>query len=224
MLLTVPKLLTEDQLKKIDGHLAKAKWEDGATTAGKTAKRVKNNMQVDRKNTPNVAKMDSIIEPAISTNTQIRSATLPIKVRVPLYNKYTEGMEYGPHVDNPVMMEDPPMRTDVSITVFLTNPEDYEGGELVIGTGAGDAKVKLPRGDAVLYSTDSLHMVQKITKGERLAACTWIQSIVADTACRQLLHELDIACQLVTQKSPDTQESRILNKTYGNLIRMWGGV
>ena len=124
MLLTVPKLLTEEQLKKIDGHLAKAKWEDGATTAGKTAKRVKNNMQVDRKKTPTIGEMDKIIVPAITSNTQIRSATLPIKVRAPLYNKYSEGMEYGPHVDNPIMMEDPPMRTDVSITVFLTDPED----------------------------------------------------------------------------------------------------
>lgn len=224
MLITLPKLISDEQLAKLDALMATAPYVDGAATAGGTASRVKNNEQIDRPNAAMINQLDEIVVPALTANTVVRSSCLPLKVRAPLYNKYSVGMEYGPHVDNPVMMDAIPIRTDISVTIFLTAPEDYDGGELVIGTAAGDAQVKLPRGDAVIYSTDALHKVEKITRGERLAAVTWIQSIVSDPMRRQMLYELDIACQLVSKSSPDTQEQRILHKTYGNLVRLWGEV
>lgn len=224
MLITLPKFLAPEQLSKIDELMAGAPYVDGAATAGGTASRVKNNEQIDRPNAPTITQLDEIVVSALRASPTVRSAGLPLKIRAPLYNRYGVGMEYGPHVDNPVMMDETPIRTDISVTIFLSDVDTYDGGELVIGTTAGDAKVKLPKGDAVIYSTDALHKVEKITRGERLAAVTWIQSIVADPFRRQMLYELDIACQLVTKNSPESQEQRILHKTYGNLLRLWGEV
>lgn len=224
MLITIPGLLTAERLVEADRLLAEAAFIDGNATAGPDAEAVKNNLQIDRDNTPNIQELDQLILGALMSHITVRAATLPAKVRPPLYNRYGVDMGYGPHMDNPVLQGNPPVRTDISVTVFLSAQEDYDGGELVIGTDAGEVKVKLPRGDAVLYSSQSLHKIETITRGERNAAVTWIQSMVADPHQRQILYELDVATQMVAQDSPGTQQLRFLTKTYGNLVRLWAEV
>lgn len=224
MFITVPDLLNEERLLEVDRLLGDAAYLDGGTTAGRDANAVKNNQQLDRANTPAVGELDQIVLGALMSNLTVRAATLPARVRPPIYNRYGVGMGYGPHMDNPVLQGDPPVRTDISVTVFLSAPESYEGGELMIGTDSGEVTVKLPRGHAAIYSSQALHKINEITAGERNAAVTWIQSMVAEPHKRQILYELDVATQLVAKDSPDTQQLRFLTKTYGNLVRLWADV
>lgn len=222
MFLRVEKLLSEDELAAIDKVLAEAVFIEGAGTAGPAAGQVKNNLQVDRDRTTGVKDLDAVILGALSNNQTVRAVALPAKIAQPLFNKHGPGMSYGPHSDNPVMGVGRAVRTDISLSIFLSDPESYEGGELVVKSEVGDASFKLPRGDALVYPSGAIHAVREVTSGERLCAVTWIQSMVADGAQRRLLFELDRATVTVNKKLPDTEEARLLLKTYGNLVRMWG--
>jgi PKHD-type hydroxylase len=150
-----------------------------------------------------------------------RSAALPLHVATPFYARYTTGMAYGAHIDDPVMGEGDRYRSDVSITVFLNPPEAYDGGELVIATSFGEREVKLPAGHAVLYPSSSRHRVAEVTRGERLVAVTWVQSLVRDPARRELLHELNRARERLLRHSPDAPETAQVDSAYVNLVRMW---
>ena len=133
-------------------------------------------------------------------------------------------MAYGAHVDNPMMAAEtggPALRTDVSVTVFLNAPEDYDGGELQIKGDRGDAKIKLPAGDAVVYPTGAIHQVLPVTKGERRVAVSWMQSMIADPTRRRIVYELDLVCQSLHAKMPNSDEHRALMRNYGNLLRLW---
>ena len=221
MFLRVEKLLSEEQLAVADKVLAAGTFVAGDVSAGPAAQRVKNNLQLDKEKSEGAKDLDALILGALSNNPLIKAVALPARIAEPLYNKHGPGMSYGPHSDNPVMGVGPALRTDVSISIFLSDPHAYEGSELVVKSEVGDVKFKLPRGDALVYPSGAIHAVMEVKSGERLGAVAWIQSLVADAAKRRLLFELDRACVIVNRKSPETEEARLLLKTYGNLVRMW---
>jgi len=225
MLLPLTRLLDEEALKTIDEALADAPFEEGAKTAGATAAPLKNNLQLDRASTKDIAKLDAIVMGALSNNATFRAATIPRRILPPYFSKYTEGMSYGSHVDNPIIADGTStVRTDLSMTLFLSDPDTYEGGELMVKTDTGDTRIKLPRGDAIIYPTGAYHAVNTVTKGVRLAAVTWIESMIADPCQRRVIYELDLVNQSIRAKMPESEESRVLQKIYGNLFRLWGNV
>ena len=221
MYLHVPQLLNPDLLREIQGVLAAAVFTDGRTTAGALAQGVKHNLQVDWERTPGRERLQSAVMGAISESLLVRAAILPRKVMAPLFNKHGPGMNYGAHMDNPIQGGRVLVRTDVSVTVFLSDPASYQGGELVMATPLGEARAKLPAGNAVFYPSNSLHRGEKVTTGERLAAVTWVQSMVADPNKRELLHDVDAAYRQVAARDSNCEEAKLLLKTYGNLVRMW---
>lgn len=221
MHLHVPKLLKPELLKEVQSALKAAVFTDGRATAGALAKGVKHNLQVNWERTPGRERLQGAVMAAITENLLVRAAVLPRKVLAPLFNKHGPGMGYGAHMDNPIQGGSVLLRTDVSVTIFLSDPAAYQGGELVMATPLGEARAKLPAGDAVFYPSNGLHRVENVSAGERLAAVTWVQSMVADPSKRELLHDVDAAYRQVATRDPNSEEARLLLKTYGNLIRMW---
>ncbi|MEW8084212.1 MAG: Fe2+-dependent dioxygenase [Candidatus Thiodiazotropha endolucinida] len=224
MLVEIDDLLQQAQLDKIDQILAQAEFVDGKLTAGKAAQRVKNNQEL--KGEPRQMELlIRILTSAMANNATFRSAVLPYRMADPIFARYQPGMTYGDHVDDPLMgLSGQRFRSDVSMTIFLREPETYEGGELVVGTTFGEKRVKLPAGSAVIYPSSSLHHVAEVTKGERLVALAWIQSYVRDPAQRELLYELDQAREHLLATAPDTESTGLVDKSYANLLRMWGDV
>ncbi len=225
MLLRIPSVLTRDQIEIVQTMLADAMFVDGKLSAGKLASRVKHNQELDR-SAPQIEHLNKLVMGHLVAHPLYRSGALPYRVATPFYARYTQGMSYGDHVDDPIM--GPPTgakyRADVAITLFLNSPDAYEGGELVVGTSFGEQDIKLPPGDAVMYPASSLHHVEEVTSGERLVAVTWVQSIVRDTAQRELLFELDQAREALLSERPDSPQVIRINKVYNNLVRMWGDV
>jgi len=222
--LRIPKLLSADQVGAVVGMMAGADFVDGMATGGPAVKGVKHNLQVDRDKTEGIKAADEVVMRALAANGSVRGGVLPKRILPPYYAKYTKGMSYGQHVDNPLMAPPaggPPLRTDVSCTIFLSDPESYEGGELQIKSDLGDATVKLQAGDAMIYPTGAIHQVLPVTQGERLAMVTWMQSLIADPNQRRIVYELDLVCQSLMQKMPDSDEHRMLMRNYGNLVRLW---
>ena len=163
-----------------------------------------------------------ILMASLGHNEIFRFGVLPNRVADPIFARYHPGMTYGEHVDDPIMgSTGPRFRTDVSMTLFLNRPEDYDGGELVIRTSFGMRKVKLAAGDAVLYPSSSLHHVAEVTRGERLVALTWIQSYVRDPARRELLYELNQARETLLKEAPEAEHTALVDRSYANLVRMW---
>jgi PKHD-type hydroxylase len=154
-----------------------------------------------------------------------RNGALPLHAASPLYARYRPGMTYGEHLDDPIMGTGGVLyRSDVAVTVFLSGPEEYDGGELVIRTAAGEQKVKGVAGDAVLYPASTIHHVSPVTRGERLVAVTWVQSLVRDPARRELLYGLNLAREKLLQGAPEAEETAQVNAAYLNLIRMWSDI
>ncbi|MBS1202023.1 MAG: nuclease, partial [Chromatiaceae bacterium] len=204
MLLTIPGLLNSAQIEKIHQTLEGAEFADGRLTAGFAAARVKNNQEL-KPEPERRERLIRILMASLGHNETFRFAALPHRVADPIFARYTPGMTYGDHVDDPIMgTQGPRFRTDVSMTVFLNDPESYDGGELAIRTPFGDRQVKLPAGDAVLYPSSSLHRVTPVTRGERLVALTWVQSYVRDPARRELLYELNLAREHLLKEAPAT--------------------
>ncbi|MCG7861903.1 MAG: Fe2+-dependent dioxygenase [Candidatus Thiodiazotropha endolucinida] len=224
MLVEIDDLLQQAQLDKIDQILAQAEFVDGKLTAGKAAQRVKNNQEL--KGEPRQMELlIRILTSAMANNETFRSAVLPYRMADPIFARYQPGMTYGDHVDDPLMgLSGQRFRSDVSMTIFLREPETYEGGEMVVRTTFGEKRVKLPAGSAVIYPSSSLHHVAEVTKGERLVALAWIQSYVRDPAQRELLYELDQAREHLLATAPDTESTGLVDKSYANLLRMWGDV
>ena len=224
MLLEIPGILNEAQLNKIHEVLARAEFVDGKLTAGSAASRVKHNeeMQAEPKSMELLLR---ILTSALAHNPTFRSSVLPYRMADPIFARYQPGMTYGDHVDDPLMGHSGQrFRTDVSMTIFLRPPDSYAGGELVIGTTFGQQKVKLEAGSAVIYPSSSLHHVAPVTEGQRLVALAWIQSYVRDPAQRELLYELDLAREHLLQNAPDDPHTALVDKSYANLLRMWGDV
>lgn len=220
--LHIPGILKKDELELIDNYLSKASFVDGKLTAGLAAKEVKNNLQVDE-SSDSLAQIQGIISGALSTSPLFSIAVLPKKVNPVLISKYTTGKYYGWHVDSP-MMGNPPIRTDLAMTVFLSDPSTYEGGELFIQTGNQVASFKPEKGDAVVYPCQFLHCVNEIKKGERIAAVTWIQSNVKDPEQREILFQLNQVHGSLYQQAPNALETNLLLQTHSNLFRMWADV
>ena len=221
MLLQIPRVVSQDKLTVIRAILAKAQFVDGKLSAGMAAERVKNNEEL-ASDAKEIQQLNKLVMGSLVQHPLYQSAALPIKIASPFYARYRPGMTYGDHVDDPVM--GPPQgryRSDVSTTVFLNEPDDYEGGELVIRTSFGDQRIKLPAGHAVVYPSSSLHHVAEVTEGERLVAVTWAQSMVRDAAKRELLYELNQARESLLKQRPEEEETKRVDVAYVNLIRMW---
>jgi PKHD-type hydroxylase len=221
MLLAIPGLLNPAQLDKIHEILAGAEFVDGRLSAGFAAARVKNNLEL-KQDPGRIQRLVRVLMASLAHNETFRFAALPHRVADPIIARYAPGMTYGDHVDDPIMgAGGPRFRTDVSMTIFLSPPDSYEGGELTVRTPFGDRKVKLPAGDAVIYPSSSLHGVREVTSGERLVALTWIQSYVRDAARRELLYELNLARERLLKDAPGAETTGYVDRSYANLVRMW---
>jgi PKHD-type hydroxylase len=221
MLLTIPQLLNSAQLDKISQVLEGADFVDGKLSAGFAAAKVKQNEEM-RQEPERMQLLIRILMASLGHHATFRFGALPHRVADPIFARYRPGMAYGDHVDDPIMgTTGPRFRSDVSMTVFLNPPEDYDGGELVIRSTFGERSVKLPAGDAVLYPSSSLHHVAGVTRGERLVALTWIQSYVRDPARRELLYELNLAREALLKEAPGAEHTGYVDRSYANLVRMW---
>jgi len=220
MLLQVENLLPPDAVAHMNRVMDQATWVDGRVTAGYQSERVKRNLQLPE-DSPEACDLGEIILAALSRNALFVGAALPRRIFPPLFNCYEAGMTFGPHVDNALRGSTAPLRTDLSATVFLSQPEDYDGGELLIDDTYGCHSVKLPAGHMILYPATSLHRVNPVTRGARRCCFFWVQSFVRDNAKRTLLFDLDVAIQRLTQRLSDAPELLQLTGCYHNLIRMW---
>src|SRR3989338_1159084 len=220
MLLRLEGVLTPDQLQGAREMLAKVKFVDGKASAGMAASRVKNNQEADRR-TQEIGNLDNLVMGSLVRHPVYRAGALALKVATPFYARYVPGMRYGDHVDDPIMGgEDGLYRTDIAITIFLNDPANYDGGELAVNTAFGEQKIKLPAGDAVMYPASSLHRVAEVTRGERLVAVTWVQSLVRDPARRELLYELNQVRERLLKEAPEAGDTTRINAIYVNLVRM----
>jgi PKHD-type hydroxylase len=223
MLLQIPGVLTKAEVREARERLAAAPWVDGRVTAGHQSAQVKSNEQVPEDHETARALGDQVLR-ALSRQPLFTSAALPRRIFPPLFNRYAKGMAFGAHIDNAVRAvpgTGARMRTDLSATLFLSEPDEYDGGELVIDDTFGARNVKLPAGDLVLYPATSVHRVEKITQGERLAAFFWIESLVRDDSERTLLFDLDRAIAEMTASAGQTPASVRLTAVYHNLVRKW---
>jgi PKHD-type hydroxylase len=221
MLLTLRSLLNAAQLEKIHQVLAQSEFVDGRLSAGFAASRVKQNEEL-RQDPERMELLTRILMAALGHDETFRFGALPHRVADPIFARYRPGMAYGDHVDDPIMGSSAPrFRADLSMTVFLNPPHDYDGGELVIRTSFGEQRVKLDAGAAVLYPSSSLHRVAGVTRGGRLVALTWVQSYVRDPARRELLHELNRAREHLLKEAPGAEHTGQVDRSYTNLVRMW---
>ena len=220
MLTIIEAVLNSKQLDVAHRIIDSGKFIDGRSSAGKAAVRVKHNEELSL-DEQQFRDLNNLVMGSLVRHPVYRSAAMPLKVAAPYYARYTPGMAYGLHVDDPVMGQGEIYRSDVSATIFLNPPEAYDGGELMIQTPFGEQRVKLAAGDAVIYPSSSLHRVAEVTRGERLVAVTWIQSMVRDPDKRALLHELNQARETLLDERPDAAETDQVNHSYINLVRMW---
>lgn len=221
MLITIPDVLSNNQIAHVQKILAQSNFVDGKLSAGKHAQRVKNNEELSS-NDSMLNELNNLVMGSLVQNKTYQNAAFPHRIATAFYARYSAGMAYGDHIDDPVM--GPPgatYRTDVSITVFLNNPEDYDGGELTINSSIGAQQFKLPAGQAIMYPSGSLHHVAEVTKGERLVAVTWCQSMIRDPAKRELLYNLNQARESLMKKDSNSTETAQVDTTYINLVRMW---
>lgn len=221
MITCIPDVLTAEEIQKIRKDIAAMPFVPGSTTAGSRARRVKNNEQVSQEHEERKI-LHKIVVTALMRNSMFRQAALPKRVRPPLISRYRAGMSYGQHVDNALM--GPKMgreRSDVSITVFISDIDEYDGGELVIHSPFGIQEVKLPKGSAVAYPSSTLHEVAEVTRGERLVCVTWAQSYVRDERQREILAHISKIKDLLNAKAPDAPETDLAHQTHANLLRMW---
>lgn len=219
MLLCIADVLTPEELETIVAKLTAAPFVDGKLTAGWHARLVKHNIQLDS-NTAVALELKQLVLNALQRSVLFQMAVRPKVIRAPLFSRYEVGMSYGSHVDNAVM-GDPPMRSDVSMTLFLNSSDAYDGGELVIETTQGEEAIKLEAGSMVVYPSATLHRVEPVTRGVRFVAVTWIQSLVRDAHSREILFDLDTARQAIFEKYGKTPEFDLLSKSHANLLRRW---
>ena len=223
MLLPIADVLTGDQVAQARRVLDRAEWVDGRHTAGHQSARAKDNQQLAEES-PDARQLGEMLLSALQASPLFLSAALPLRVFPPLFNRYQGGQSFGTHVDNAVrQVTGTPhrLRTDLSATLFLSAPGEYDGGELVVEDTYGVHSIKLPAGHLVLYPASSLHQVRPVTRGARLASFFWVQSMVRDDAERTLLFDLDTAIQRLTADQPDHAAAVPLTGVYHNLLRRW---
>ena len=223
MLLEIPEVLTIEQVAHARRLLDGTNWVDGRVTAGRQSAQVKDNEQLPEDH-PVARELGDMILGALQQNALFASAALPLRVFPPLFNRYRGGQSFGNHVDNAIrQISGTPLRirTDLSATLFLAQPDEYDGGELVVEDTYGVHQVKLPAGHMVLYPSTSLHHVRPVTRGARIASFFWIQSMLRDDGERTLLFDLDNAIQRLTVDLPDHPAAVQLTAVYHNLVRRW---
>ncbi|WP_298371778.1 Fe2+-dependent dioxygenase [Azospirillum sp.] len=223
MLLHIPNVLTGDQVAEARRVLDGADWVDGAVTAGHQSAKTKDNMQIPEQH-PAARQLGDVILAALERNPLFMAAALPLKVFPPLFNRYAGGQSFGVHVDNAIrQIPGTPhrVRTDLSATLFFTDPDEYDGGELTVEDTYGVHMVKLPAGDMVLYPSTSLHQVRPVTRGARICSFFWMQSMVRDDGRRTMLFDLDTAIQKINGDLPDHAGVVQLTGLYHNLLRHW---
>jgi PKHD-type hydroxylase len=226
MLLQIPDVLTAEQVASCRELLESADWVDGRVTAGHQSGRAKDNLQLPEDH-EHARKIGDTIMAALERNPLFMAAALPLKVFPPLFNRYQDGQSFGNHVDNAIrQVTGTPhrVRTDLAATLFFTNPDEYDGGELVIEDTYGLHSVKLSAGSMVLYPASSVHHVGPVTRGARVASFFWIQSMVRDDGERSLLFDLDVAIQRLASEAPDHASVVELTSLYHNLLRRWADV
>ena len=225
MMLHIPEVLSKIQVQRIRAELdTAAAWQNGQLSAGAQAQKIKQNLQFDLQH-PSCATLSQDILSALKQQALLQSFALPLHILQPMFNCYQNTGTYGNHVDNAVQYSSSigqAIRTDVSITVFLSEPDEYAGGELIVEDNYGSHEVKLDAGDVIVYPSTSLHRVEPVTQGKRIAAVTWIQSMVREDAKRSMLFDLDMTIIKLRQQIGDTQEVLQLTHHYHNLIRQWG--
>ncbi|HEU0095670.1 MAG TPA: Fe2+-dependent dioxygenase [Rhizomicrobium sp.] len=228
MLVHIPNLLSQEQVAHVRGVLAATDWVDGKVTAGAQSAGAKQNLQIPE-NAPAARALGDLILSALGQNERFTSSALALRVFPPLFNRYDTGMNFGAHIDNAIRFVKPSLgtgapirvRTDMSATLFLTDPADYDGGELMVQDTFGTHSVKLPAGDLVVYSATSRHHVTPVTRGSRWASFFWIQSMIRDESAREMLFELDNSIQGLRAKVGDSEELVTLTGLYHNLVRRW---
>ena len=226
MLIRVPDVLTSEQVAACRKRLDDSSWIDGNVTAGHQSRLAKYNMQLAEDDATAI-EIGDLIQAALERNPLFISAALPRKIFPPLFNKYSGGQNFGTHVDNAIRQvtgTEHRVRTDLSATLFFSNPDEYEGGELVVEDNYGVQSIKLTAGSMILYPASSLHHVTPVTRGTRVASFFWIQSMVRDDGQRTLLFDLDSAIQRVAAESPDHPSVIQLTGVYHNLLRRWADV
>jgi len=226
MLLTIPDVLTPAQVEQARRILDAASWVDGRVTAGHQSARAKDNMQLPEYSEA-ARELGAMILGALGSNALFISAALPARVFPPLFNRYSGGQSFGTHVDNAIRQINGTshrIRTDLSVTLFFSNPDEYDGGELTIEDVYGVHSVKIPAGHMVLYPASSLHHVKPVTRGARVSSFFWVQSMVRDDGERSLLFDLDLGIQQIVRNQSDHPASVQLTGVYHNLLRRWATV
>lgn len=226
MMLHIPQVLTPAELNDIRQALDRSEWADGRGTVGTQGAQVKRNRQLPE-DSPAARELGQKILRALARNPLYFAAALPVRTVPPLFNRYEDSEHYGFHIDGAVRaLPDSAnwLRTDLSATLFLCEPEDYEGGELVVKDTYGEHEVKLPAGDMILYPSSSLHCVTPVTRGSRVCSFFWVQSMIRDDQHRSMLFELDQTIQRLRAKHGETEEALALTNHYHNLLREWSEV
>ena len=219
MLKHIPRVLTPDEVRQILAIMGEGKFESGAATASGRAREVKNNLQFERR--PEVKKrLDQIVIQALTRSPEFMGFAFPRLIIPPTFNRYDAGMFYGDHVDAP-FLNNGQVRADLSITVWLSNPSDYDGGELSISSGYGEIRAKHAAGDAIVYPTTSLHHVTPVTRGSRLAAVSWIESYVPDERQRRILSDMGAVKEFLERTQPQAPETDLFRNCVFNLMRLW---
>jgi PKHD-type hydroxylase len=221
MLICIENLIDAANVARLRNWMAEAAFEDGRTTAGGNAAKVKNNEQVSSDPDhpePKLKEMQDLVADLLWDNGLFYAAAQPKEILSPLFSRYTAGKSYGLHMDNALMGD---MRIDMSLTLFLSDPADYDGGELIIYFPTGERAIKLPAGHAVLYPTTALHRVAEVTRGQRQVVVTWVRSLVRDAAKREILFDLKMAHHRLADQLGKTPEIDMISKTHTNLLRRW---
>ncbi len=218
MILTLPDLVTPDELALIKQKIATVPFIEGKATAGELLKSVKNNQQIPW-NHPVMKEITDLVMRALGRCDAFMSLAQPRRLAAMLVSRYEPGMAYGAHVDAPIMGEPNHVRSDVSFTLFLNEPDTYQGGELAFENGSGETAFKLPARSAICYPTGQLHRVRPVEQGERLAVVGWVQSLVREPAIRELLHDLSEARELLVGQEGTGRAVELLTKSYSNLLR-----
>jgi PKHD-type hydroxylase len=224
MMVHIPRVLNAEQVARCRAVMIEAAWVDGRVTAGHQSAQVKNNLQLPE-NSAAGRELGNMVLDALARNNLFMSAVLPKQVFPPLFNRYEAGMTFGSHVDNAIRAGNGVrIRTDVSSTLFISAPEDYDGGELVVEDTYGTHNVKLPAGDMIVYPATSLHNVTPITRGSRIASFFWTQSMIRDESKRSLMFDMDMAIIKLARDHPEHPSAVELTSVYHNLLRQWAEV
>jgi PKHD-type hydroxylase len=218
--LHVPSLVTREELESLLARAREAEFEDGRTTATLGAKEVKRNLQMVKARSADVIAFENLLLNAINRHPLVSAVVMPRQVHPPMINRYDAGMSYGWHVDSPLMGM-PPVRTDVAMTLFLSHPESYDGGALTIETPAGPVAYRLPAGDAIFYPADRNHCVTPVTRGTRLCAVTWIQSVIRDPSKREVVFMTNQLYSMLSARDLRSPEAQLAMGLYSRLVRMW---